>query len=213
MNQGKTTRASMSCKSVVVALTAGLLVFTSGAMAQEKLGDLVSEGGFDWIIGAWTAATDQGDKIDVAYKWELDKHLLSIHLKWPNYEYRGMIFYVPAEDKIIQVGVDNRGGNGKGLWDADGNKAVHKYEHTDRDGQTNKMGMVHSRVDNDTMKLEVYEISGDGELGQYPTFTTEYKRQKEQAPQKAQGKAREAMKSIAEQEAETMKIAESKLAH
>ncbi|HUV64102.1 MAG TPA: hypothetical protein VMW24_09395, partial [Sedimentisphaerales bacterium] len=170
----------MSCKSVVVALTAGLLVFTSGAMAQEKLGDLVSEGGFDWIIGAWTAATDQGDKIDLAYKWELDKHLLSIHLKWPNYEYRGMIFYVPAEDKITQVGVDNRGGNGKGLWDADGNKAVHKYEHTDADGQTNKMGMVHSRVDNDTMKLEVYEISGDGELGQYPTFTTEYKRQKEQ---------------------------------
>jgi hypothetical protein len=212
MNQAKTTKARMSCASVIAALATGLVVFTSGAMAQEKLGDLVTEGGFDWIIGAWTATTDQGDKIDLAYKWELDKHMLSVNLKWPNYEYRGMIFYVPAEDKIIQVGVDNRGGNGKGLWQAEGSKAVHKYEHTGADGQTNKMGMVHSRVNDDTMKVEVYEISGDGTLGQSPAMTTEYKRQKEQTPQKAQGKAAEAMKSIAEQEAETMKIAESKLA-
>jgi hypothetical protein len=180
-------------------------------MAQQRLGDLVTEGGFDWIIGAWTATTDEGDKIDVTYKWELDKHMLSVHLKLPAYEYRGMIFYVPAEDKIIQVGVDNRGGNGKGLWEAEGNKAVHKYEHTDADGQINKMGMVHSRVDNDTMKVEVYEVSGDGTLGQSPAFTTEYKRQKEQTPQKTQGQARDPMKSISEQEAETMKIAEFKV--
>jgi len=198
----------MSCKSVVVALTASLLVFTSGTKAQERLGDLVSEGGFDWIIGAWTATTDEGDKIDVAWKWELDKHMLSVHIKWPNYEYRGMIFYMPAEDRVIQVGVDNRGGNGKGLWEADSNKAVHRYEHTGADGQIHKMGMVHSRVDNNTMKVEVYEISNDGQLGQSPSFTTNYKRQKEPAPRKTQSNARNPMKSISEQEAETMKIAE-----
>jgi hypothetical protein len=211
MNQTQTSKASISYKSVVAALAACLVVFTSGAIAQQKLGDLVTEGGFDWIVGAWTATTDEGDKIDLAYKWELDKHMLSVHLKWPNYEYRGMIFYVPAEDKVIQVGVDNRGGNGKGIWQAEGNKAVHKYEHTDADGQTNKMGMVHSRVNDDTMKVEVYEISSNGELGQSPAITTEYKRQKEQAPPKAQSKAGEAMKSISEQEAETRKIAEFKV--
>ena len=212
MNQAKTTKARMSCAGVVATLAAGLVVFTSGAMAQNKLGDLVTEGGFDWIIGAWTATTDEGDKIDVTYRWELDKHMLSVHLKWPTYEYRGMIFHVPAEDKVAQVGVDNRGGNGKGIWEAEGNKAVHRYEYTDADGQINKMGMVHSRVNDDTMKVEVYEVSGDGTLGQSPAFTTEYKRQKEQAPQKVQGQATDAMKSISEQEAETMKIAESKLA-
>jgi hypothetical protein len=211
MNQAKTSKARMNCTSVVAALAAGLVVFTSGAMAQGKLGDLVTEGGFDWIIGAWTATTDQGDKIDVTYKWELDKHMLSVHLKWPNYEYRGMIFYVPAEDRIIQVGVDNRGGNGKGLWQAEGSKAVHKYEHTGADGEINKMGMVHSRANDDTMKVEVYEISSDGALGQSPAFTTEYKRCKEPTPPKGESQARDPMKSISEQEAETMKIAESKL--
>ncbi len=213
MNQAKTTKVSASCKRVIAALAAGLVVFSSSAMAQEKLGDLVTEGGFDWIIGAWTATTDEGDKIDVTYKWELDKYMLSVHLKWPNYEYRGMIFYVPAEDKIIQVGVDNRGGNGKGLWEANGSKAVHKYEHTNADGETNKMGMVHSRVDDDTMKVEVYEVSSNGTFSQSPAFTTEYKRRKEPTPPPAQGQARDPMKSISEQEAETMKIAEVKVVH
>ncbi len=213
MNQTQTSKTSMSCTVVVAALAAVLVVFTSGAMAQQKLGDLVTEGGFDWIIGAWTAMTDEGDKIDVVWKWELDKHMLSVNLKWPNYEYRGMIFYVPAEDRIIQVGVDNRGGNGKGLWNAEGNKAVHRYEHTDADGQINKMGMVHSQVNNDTMKVEVYEVSGDGTFGQSPAFTTEYKRRKEPTPPKTQGQARDPMKSISEQEAETMKIAEIRVVH
>jgi len=212
MNQTKTTKLSVICKRAVVALAAGLVIFSSGSTAQEKLGDLVTEGGFDWMIGAWTGTTDQGDKIDVVWKWDLDKHMLSVSVKWPNYEYRGMIFYVPSEDKITQIGVDNRGGNGKGTWSAEGNKAVNRYEHTGADGEINRMGMVHSRLDDSTMKVEVYEVSSDGTFSQSPAFTTQYKRQKEQATQKAQGQARDPMKSISEQEAEAMKIAEPKLA-
>jgi hypothetical protein len=174
----------MNLKQTVFVLAAGLLVCASGAAAQEKLGDLVTEGGFDWMIGEWTATTDSGDKIDLVWKWELDKHMLSVHLKWPNYEYSGMIYYVPAEEKILQIGVDNRGGNGKGLWEANGSKAVNKYEHTDADGQVHKIGMVHSQGDNDTMKLEIYEISDTGQLAESPAFTTQYKRQKKQTPPK-----------------------------
>lgn len=184
MNYPKTPKASMNLKQIVLVLAAGLLVCTSAAPAQEKLGELVTEGGFDWMIGEWTATTDSGDKIELVWKWELDKHMLSVHLKWPNYEYRGMIYYVPADEKIIQVGADNKGGSGKGLWEANGAKAVNKYEHTDTDGQVRKMGMVHSQAGNDAMKVEIYEISDTGQLGQSPVFTTEYKRQKKQASTK-----------------------------
>ncbi len=83
--------------------------------------------------------------------------------------------------------MDNRGGNGRGTWDTDGNKAVHKYEHTGADGQTNKMGITHSKVDANTMKVEVYDVYSSGELADYPSFTLEYKRQKEQAPKKESG--------------------------
>ena len=185
MNHPKTPRQSMNLKQTVFVLAAGLLVCASGAAAQERLGDFVTEGGFDWMIGEWTAATDQGDKIDLVWKWELDKHMLSVHLKWPNYEYRGMIYYIPAEEKILQIGVDSKGGNGKGLWEANGSKAVNKYEHTDADGQIHKMGMIHSQAGNDTMKMEIYEISDTGQLGESPVLTTEYKRQKKQTPKEA----------------------------
>jgi len=190
MNQAKTTRL----RNTILAVSAVLFILVGGANAQQKLGDLVTEGGFDWMIGKWQATTDQGDKVDLVYKWELDKHMVSVHLKWPGYEHRSMIFYLPTEDKIVQIGADNHGGNGKGTWDADGNKAVHKYEHTGADGQTNRMGITHSKVDADTMKGEVYEVSSSGELSDYPSFTSEYKRQKEQAPKKEGDKSEQKKK-------------------
>lgn len=174
-------------RNTFLAVAAILIILAAGASAQQKLGDLVTEGGFDWMMGKWVAETNEGQELQIIYKWELDKHLLTVHLKWPNYEYRGMIFYLPSEDKIVQVGLDNRGGNGRGTWEADGNKAVNKYEHTGADGQTNKMGMAHSKVDANTMKLEIYEMYSTGELADYPSFTVEYKRQKEQAPKKESG--------------------------
>ena len=180
MNQAKTTRL----RNTILAVAAVLFILAGGASAQQKLGDLVTEDGFDWMIGKWQTTTDQGDKVDLVYKWELDKHMVSVHLKWPGYEHRGMIFYVPTEEKIVQIGADNQGGSGKGTWEAQGDKAVHKYEHTSANWETNKMGFIHSKVDADTMKLEVYEVSSSGELSDYPSFTSEYKRQKEQEPKK-----------------------------
>jgi len=175
MNQARTIRL----RNTLLLLAAVLVILAAGVRAQQKLGDLVTEGGFDWMIGKWMAESDQGDKIYLVYKWELDKHLVTINLKWPNYEYRGMIFYQVPQDQVVQIGVDSGGGSGKGTWDADGDKAIHKYEHTGADGQTNRMGFAHSKVDADTMKLELYEMDSTGQLAEYPNFTMEFKRQKE----------------------------------
>src|SRR4030043_252295 len=124
MNQAR--RAKL--RNTILALAAILVIASTGGSAQEKLGDVVTEGGFDWIIGGWEATGDQGDKIELVYKWELDKHLVTMQLKWPNNEYRAMIFYNPTEEKIVQITVDNQGGTGKGTWEPDGDKAVLKHE-------------------------------------------------------------------------------------
>ena len=160
-------------------MAAIIFITTSGASAQQKLGDLVSEGGFDWLIGSWEATSDEGDKVELVYKWELDKHLITMLLKWP--EFRAMIFYKPAEDQVTQVTVDNKGGTGKGIWEPDGNRAVLKHEHTGADWQTTKMGIAHSKVDANTMKWEIHEMYSSGELSDYPNFTIELKRQKKPA--------------------------------
>lgn len=177
MNKAKTSRR----RNIFLFVAAIIFITTSGASAQQKLGDLVTEGGFDWLIGDWEATSDEGDKIELVYKWELDKHLMTMHLKYSDNEYRAMIFYKPAEDQIVQITVDNKGGTGKGIWGADGNKAVLKHEHTGTDWQTNKMGFAHSKVDDNTMKWEMHEMYGSGELSNYPNFTVEFNRQKKSA--------------------------------
>jgi hypothetical protein len=178
MNQAK--RANL--RNIILAAAAIFIIATTGANAQQKLGDFVSEGGFDWIIGNWEATSDEGDKIELVYKWELDKNMVSMLLKWPNNEYRAMIFYKPTEDKIVQVTVDNKGGTGTGTWEQDGGKAVLKHEHTGSDWQTSKMGFVHSKVDDNTMKWEIHDLYSSGELSDYPSYTIEFKRQKQAKP-------------------------------
>jgi len=180
MNQLTTARL----RNNILAVVAILVILATVASAQQKLGDLVTEGGFDWMIGKWQATTDQGDKVDLVYKWELDKNLITMGFKIGDFEGRGMIYYVPAENKVVQVGVDNRGGIAKGTWDADGDKAVARLEYTPVDGEIRRMASVHSKVDANTMKEEYYTMDSDGRLAEEPRGTLEYKRQKKQADKK-----------------------------
>lgn len=180
MNQLRTVRLNMSLRKTLLVLAAGLVIFAGQALAQDKLGDLVSEAGFDWMVGKWVAETDEGQKYEIVYKWELDKHAISVHLQRGDYEHHAMIFYIAAEDKIVQIGVDNRGGSSKGTWEAEGDKAIHKVEHTLADGKTGKIGIVHSKTDVGTMRAAAYLLNDAGELAEEPWGVLEYRRQKEQ---------------------------------
>jgi len=191
MNQLKTARLHTSLRRALLALAAGLVIFAGQAAAQEKekekLGDLMSEAGFDWIVGKWVAETEEGQKYEIVYKWELNKHAITVHFKRGDYEHHGMIFYIPAEDKIVQIGVDNRGGSSKGAWEVKGDKAIHKVEHVPADGKTGKMGIVHSKTDDGMMKAEAYMLNDADELAEEPWGVLEYRRQKEQTSKKCCG--------------------------
>ncbi len=177
-------RRFSNLRNTVLVVAAIFVILADGASAQQKLGDLVTEGGFEWVIGEWVATTDEGDKVDLVYKWELNKNLITLGFKVGDFEGRGMIYYVPAENKVVQVNVDNRGGIAKGTWDADGDKAVARLEYTPVDGEIRRMASVHSKVDANTMKVEFYTMDSDGRLAEEPRGTCEYKRQKKQASEK-----------------------------
>jgi hypothetical protein len=177
MNKAKILRR----RNIFLFVAAIIFITTSGVNAQQKLGDLVTEAGFDWMLGNWEATSDEGDKIELVYKWELDKHLIMMRIKVPDNEYHAMIFYKPTEDQVVQITVDKKGGSGKGIWEPDGDKAVLKLEHTSANWETEKMGFVYSKVDNDTMKWEIHEMYSSGELSDYPNITVEFKRQKKSA--------------------------------
>lgn len=176
MNQLRTARVNVRLRMPLLVLAAVLLVCGAQAQAQGRLGDLVEESGFEWMIGKWEATTDQGDKIQVEWKWQLDKNMIAVHLKWPNYEYRGMIFYKVTEEQVVQIGADSTGGNSKGTWDAWENKALLRYERTGPDWETRRMGIAHSKVDDQTVKVEVYGMNETGEIEDEPRFMMQYKR-------------------------------------
>ena len=185
MNQPNTKVMSVTLTKTFLLLAAGLFMWTSAAAAQEKLGDLVEEAGFNWMIGRWTATTDDGQEIEMVYRWGLDRYMVTADFKMGEYAYRGMIFYVPAEEKVVEVGVDNRGGTAKGTWEIDGEKAISKSDRNQANGETMKAAMIHSKVNGKTMKVAVYQVEANGEQADDPWATLQFKRQKRQPPKKA----------------------------
>jgi hypothetical protein len=145
---------------------------------------MVTMSGFEWLIGDWKTTTDRGVEIRSFYKWGLNRNLITMGFKMGEFEGRGMIYYDPADYKVHQVGVDNRGGVAKGSWDADGDKAVARLEYTPTEGEKRRMASVHSKIDMNTMKVEFFEMDSDGWLADEPQGILQYKRQKKQNEKK-----------------------------
>jgi len=196
MNRLKPAKIHAVLRNTILAGMAFIVILTVGAGGQEGLGELVTMGGFEWLIGDWKTKTDQGMEIQSFYKWGLNKNLINMGFKMGEYEGRGMIYLDPTNYQVHQVGVDNRGGVAKGTWDADGDKAVARLIYTPPEGEVRRMASVHSKVDADTMKVEFYDMDEDGWLADEPQGTLNYKRQKKQTKKKEGGKAIQEFKTV-----------------
>lgn len=159
--------------SLIVLMT----ISTAAAIAQESLGDLVAQGGYDWLIGRWVATTDDGQQLVFEQKWALDRHAILVDYQLGDFKLTGMIIFVPSREEVIQIGVDNQGGTWKGTWRDEYGSAVHAMEHTRADGEVRKGEMVHTKVDANTMKAAMYRLDGDGYRASEPMGTLTYKRQ------------------------------------
>ena len=184
MNKSTTTGLKRNVTRIILAAAVGLLVWSSGAAAQETLADLVQQTGCNWIIGKWAGETPDGQKYEVEYKWALKDHVISMHFKGFDFEYHGIMFFDADKQEVVQIGFDSNGGNGKATWFAEYGKATMKNEQKGEYGEVSRMGFVYSKIDDQTMKMDVYGLDEYGELSEEPGGTLEYKRQKKQAAKK-----------------------------
>ena len=95
MNESRTRDNGVGIRTTAVtfALAALCVGLTSPASGVQKLGTLISEGGFDWMAGTWVTTTNQGDTIEVTYKWAVEKHVIGVEYKASSgFAYRGLIF-------------------------------------------------------------------------------------------------------------------------
>lgn len=174
---------------IVLWAMAILFIWAGSAAAQQSLRDIAKEYGADWLVGRWAATTDDGIEIQLVYSWELDGHLVTVDFKMGEYASRGMIFYVPGEEKATAVSVDNRGGRSKGTWEAQDDKLVSKSEYVDAEGNVRKSAAIYSKVDAKTIKIALYGLDQDGELNDEPWGSLDFKRQVRKTGKKTDSKA------------------------
>lgn len=166
---------SLGIGRVFLVLSA-IVLLGGAAMGQSALEKLVEEGQMGWLPGRWRATTDEGESIVLVYRWQLNKNMISVYFKMGDYSYQGMIFCVPGEEKVIEVGIDSKGSTIKCEWDAAWDGAVSKRETSQVDGQKRSMAIVSSKVDKDTMKMKLYAMEY-GDLSSDAWATLEFKRQ------------------------------------
>jgi len=187
--------AKVNFGKTVLWATAILIIWSGSAVAQQSFRDLAKEYGADWLAGHWTATTDDGTEIQLVYRWELEGHLVTVDFKMGDYASRGMIFYVPDDEKATAVSVDNRGGSSKGTWEAQDGKLVSKSERVDAGGNIQKSAAVYSKVDANTIKIALYGVDQYGELNDEPWGSMDFKRQVGKTTKKTDSQAGKQKKS------------------
>jgi uncharacterized protein (TIGR03067 family) len=173
----------MSMRSMSLIIAVLLAISSVPAGAQDKIGDLVAEYGYDWIIGKWSATSDNGRQIEVEYKWILDKYAICVNVGIGDFKYHGLIMFVPSREEIVQIGADNIGGTWNGSWTEDSEGAVNRNHLLKTDGTAETMDMVYIRVDNNSFKIKEYLVEAGGFRASQSRGETIFKRQKEDTAQ------------------------------
>ena len=176
----------MSVKSYFMMILAFLVVSVVPAGAQENLGDLVAEYGYDWMIGKWAATGGDGQPVELEYKWILDKCAMCVNVKIGDFKYHGLIMYVPSREEIVQLGADNMGATWNGTWGEDYEGAVNRNQRLEPDGTTQTMDMVFIKIDNNSFKVKEYSVEAGGYRASQARGETTFKRQKENTAQKSE---------------------------
>jgi uncharacterized protein (TIGR03067 family) len=172
-------------RSIYLIVVALLAISAVPAGAQERLGDFIVEYGYDWMIGNWSATSDDGGQVELEYKWILDKYAMCVNVKMGDFKYHGMIMLVPSSEEVVQLGADNKGGTWNGTWTEDYDGAVNRNKRLDPDGTTETMDLVFTKVNNDSFKLKQYAVESDGWRASQALGELTFKRQKAKTAQKA----------------------------
>jgi uncharacterized protein (TIGR03067 family) len=173
----------MSVRRITLVIAVLLAISAIPAKAQDKLGDLVSEYGYDWMVGKWAATDDNGQQVELEYKWILDKCAMCVNVKIGDFKYHGLIMFMPSREEVVQLGADNMGGTWKGTWAADYEGTFNRNERLDADGKTVTMDMFFIKVDNDSFRIKEYPVES-GYRSSQARGETIFKRQKEDVAQK-----------------------------
>ncbi len=170
----------MSKRTMTVALAVLLVAVGNVAIGQENLKDIVEEQGYGWMMAKWTAATDSGQSITINFQWAVKGHAIITGFEMGERSSHGMIYFDADEQAVKQFSVDSRGQATKATWEPMGVKALCRTQMTDEYGDRTDVGIAYSKVDDTTMKVEVYRLE-NGQVPDYPAFQMNFTKAKKKA--------------------------------
>jgi hypothetical protein len=171
-------------KSVAILLLA-VLMGTGSVLAQESFQDFVKEQGLGWVMGRWTAQTDEGQTIELGYRWALKGQMIVSTFKMGEVASQGIIYMIPDEEKVVEVGVYSDGDRIKASWEPKGDKLVSTREKIGDYGDSQKMAVVLAKgKGRGTMTAAIHAFEY-GSMADEAMATLEFKR----APARKKAKA------------------------
>ncbi len=175
MDTRRTTSRNTTALTAAIITAAILIGAVAPAQGQQTLGDMIREGGYEWLMGRWVSPLGRNAEAQLHYRWIVKDRVVGVDFRTDDIQYHGIIFYSPAENRIVEVGADSDGGCAKGHWEPEGLAAVSTATHTDSLGNTERLSFVHSRVDDKTMRIVAYRLDAAGNRTA-AQVTMEYKR-------------------------------------
>lgn len=143
----------------------GLLIGATffGVCAQGNLAELVDEANASWMLGKWEAEIDSG-KITLEFSWDLDKHVVVLHGKTPDMEFKGYTAREPGSMmEVNYYGFDNRGALSKGSWTLEGGELVLRLE-TRSATRNMKLGVVFGGSASEGLTLRLHGLDSSDTL-------------------------------------------------
>ncbi len=165
----------MLARYPAVALCACLLSFS--AQAQRSLESLVNEANAEWMFGNWQAQTDNGDTLTLNISWDLEKHVVMLHVKANDMESKGYTVLEPKAEMPKYYAFDNRGSVSKGSWNMENGDLVLRVESEVPDRGPRKSAFVFSGSASTGLQVAMHDVDSSGELATSARMTLKFKKQ------------------------------------
>ena len=166
----------MIVRYIAVGLFACMVAFTT--QAQRSLDSLVSEAGAEWMFGQWQAQSDNGDTVTLTVSWDLEKHVVLLHVKASDMESKGYTVIEPKSEMPKYYSFDNKGSVGKGSWAMEGSDLVLRVESESSSRGPWKVGFIFGGSASEGLKVSMHSIESSGDLATPARTTFKFKKAK-----------------------------------
>lgn len=147
------------------------------ACAQGSLESFVSEAKADWMFAKWQAETDNGDKVTLNVSWDLEKHVVVLHVKAGDMESKGYTVLEPKAELPKYYNFDNRGTVGKGSWNMENGDLVLRVESEIPDRGPRKTAFVFTGTSSTGLQVSMHNVESSGDLATPARMTLKFKKQ------------------------------------